>query len=280
MQFSLDTIAALATVVGTAVSILALFQSHEWLMLISSLVVCLSLGVGWYARQKRMLLNSAATVVEGYSIDSLNIANLRRTVNRKFTVQAVHHTVRITGEDMEITWKYTGFCRQNDVSSMEFSLDAEDGTPFARLKCAAFDLIHDPEMAHPIRPLLIGTDGISKKVSVPFLKTLSVNEPFGVQLTCTLPGCIKPGFGYYTSTSSFDQSRIRQCTVRLIFDRPAPKWLRVYDTAVNGSSRLVKTLPPIPSGTDYSEYVDVIDDRRGQSARIYAFWRDSHENQT
>jgi len=275
MQFSLETAAALATVLGTGISILALIQSRAWLTLISCLLVCLSLAIGWYARQKRVALNSASTVIEGHSIDSLNIANLRRRVNRTFVVQTAHHTVRIEGEDMEITWRYTGFCRANQVSSMDFSIDSDEGTPFEQLNCVAFDLSHDPEMVHPIRPILIGTEGISKKVSVPFLATLSANEPFSVLLKCTLPRCVKAGFGYYTSTSSFGQSRVQKCTVHLTFVGAMPKWVRVYESAGKGrASSLLKTLPPLHADGGSSEYKDVVENREGRSARVYAFWRD------
>jgi hypothetical protein len=276
MQFSLETAAALATVLGTGISILALIQSRAWLVLISCLLVCFSLAIGWYARQKRVALNLASTVIEGHSIDSLNIANLRRRVNRTFVVQTTHHTVRIEGEDMEITWRYTGFCRTNHVSSMDFSIDSDEGTPFERLNCIAFDLRHDPEMTHPIRPVLLGTEGISKKVSVPFLETLKANEPFGILLKCTLPRCVKAGFGYYTSTSSFGQSRVQQCVIHLIFVGSTPKWMRVYESTGNGSSsKLLKTLPPTHSEPNLSEYRDVVNNRRGRSARVYTFWRDA-----
>jgi hypothetical protein len=36
-------------------------------------------------------------------------------------------------------------------------------------------------------------------------------------LECVLPGCMKAGFGYYTSTLSFDQAVVRRATVQLIF---------------------------------------------------------------
>ena len=222
-----------------------------------------------------MALNSASTVIEGRSIDSLNIANLRRRVNRTFVVQTVRHTVHIKGEDMEIAWKYTGFCRTNGVSSMDFSLDSDEGTPFEQLHCVAYDLVRDPEMMHPIRPILVGTEGISKKITVPFLETLDANEPFGVLLKCVLPRCVKIGFGYYTSTSSFGQSRVQQCIVHLVFVGSAPNWLRVYESTGKGSNRLLKTLAPTRLETDRTEYMDVVNNREGQSARIYAFWRDA-----
>ncbi len=265
----------MATIVGTLAAVLALIKSSAWLVLVSLLLVCLASVSGLYARRERSILNSASTVIEGHSIDSLNVANLRRRVNRTFIMQEAHQTVRIVGEDMEITWKYTGFCKADGVSSMEFSIDSDENTPFEKLKCVAFDLGHDPDMSHEIYPVLIGTEGISKKVSVTFLESMKANQPFGVQMSFTLPRCVKAGFGYYTSTSSFAQARGQRYIVRLIFVGTAPQWLRVYESTTRRPNKLLKTLPPISRSSGGCAYVDVVDDRHGKSARVYAFWRHS-----
>ncbi|HTV28207.1 MAG TPA: hypothetical protein VMF32_10545 [Xanthobacteraceae bacterium] len=274
MQFPLETLAALATIVGTAISLLALLQSRACLLLTSLLVVCLAILVVLYARKQRLALDAASTVIEGRSIDSLNIANLRRRVNRTFVIQEAHHTARIEDGDLEITWKYSGYCRSDSASEMEFSIDTENNVAFKDLDCVAFDLGHDPDMTHAIRPVLVGTEGLSKKIAVPFLEPLSANQPFGLLLKCTLPGCITPGFGYYTSTLSFAQKRVRRCTVHLIFKGPAPSWLRVYESTLQKPAALVKTLAPSRQEHGLYEYLDVAENRRGQSARVYAFWRD------
>src|SRR5580658_10663415 len=164
MQFSLESLAALATIAGLIVSILALFQSRAWLVLVSLVVVCLAAAAVLYARRQRLTLDTASTVIEGQGIDSLNIANLKRRVNRTFVVQEATHTARIEGKNLEITWKYSGYCRAAHASTMEFSIDSEARTSFGELDCRAFDLGYDPEMARQIHPLLIGTDGISKKI--------------------------------------------------------------------------------------------------------------------
>jgi hypothetical protein len=86
--------------------------------------------------------------------------------------------VRIEGEDLEITWKYSGYCRAGRESAMDFSIDSDQRTAFKDLNCVEYDVGLDLEMAHRVYPVLIGSDGFSKKVSVPFL------EP----LKCTLQG--------------------------------------------------------------------------------------------
>jgi hypothetical protein len=274
MPFSLESLAALATILGTIVSVLALLQSRAWLLLISLLVVCFSILAVLYARKQRLVLDAASTVIEGHSIDALNIANLRRRVNRTLVVQTAEQTARIEGEDLEITWRYSGYCKAGSESAIEFTLNSESNTAFEKLNCTAYDLGRDPKMKHGIQPLLVGPEGLSKRISVPFLKPLAANQPFEVMLRCTLPRCIKAGFSYYASTLSFAQDRVARCEVRLIFVGAAPAWLRVYESTLQKPAALVKTLAPARREPGLCEYLDVAEDRRGQSARVYAFWRD------
>jgi hypothetical protein len=271
--FPLEPLASVATIVGTLVSILGLMQSQVWLVLTSLLFVCVTIFALNQSRKVRLALQSASTVIEGRSIDSLNIANLRRRVNSTLVIQEAHHTARIESSGMEITWRYIGYCKVDRVSAMEFSIDSEAATPFDDLNCLAFDLGHDPEMKHPISPLLLGTSGLSKKISVPFLEPLSANQPFSLSLKCTLPRCLTPGFGYYTSTLSFAQKRVSQHIVNLIFVGTPPEWVRVYESSIDGALKLVKTLRPSRRKGRLTEYEDRTSDRRGQSARVYSFWR-------
>lgn len=275
MQFSLTTLASLATIVGTAVSVLALVQSKSWLILISLLIVCLSIVVVVYARRKRLALESASIVIEGHSIDSLNIANLRRRLNRTFFIQEAEHTARIEGEDLEITWRYAGYCRAETASAMEFSIDSDSGVSFEQLNCRAFDLGQDPEMKHPVQPLLIGPEGTSKKISVPLLRRVMRQEPFGILLKATLPRCIKRGFSYYTSTLAFAQDSVRRSVVRLQFVGAAPAWVRIYECLPQKPPALVKSLAPSRQEAGIAEYVDEAGERPGNSARIYIFQRDN-----
>jgi hypothetical protein len=237
--------------------------------------VSISIVIGLYARKKRLALNAASTEIEGHSIDSLNIANLKRRVNRTLIIQEAHHTARIEGENLEITWQYSGYCKADRETSIDFSVDSDDSTAFENLDCVAFDLARDPGMAQPIRPLLVGSEGISRKLSVPFLEPLKVNDSFAVLLKCALPRCINMGLDYYTSTLSFAQDRVRRCEVRLIFAGPIPSWLRVYECSAQRRPVLLKTLPPVRQTTDSCEYLDIEEERPGQSARVYVFWRDA-----
>jgi len=275
MPYSLETLAALATILGTAISVLALLQSRAWLVLTSLFFVGLAIAAGIYARRERLARDAASTVIEGYSIDSLNMANLRRRFDRDFVVQEAAHTARIEGEDLKITWKYSGYCRTARASAFDFSIDSGAGTSFDDLNCVAYDLGHDPDMVREIRPLLVGPEGISKKISVPLLEPLKAHQSFGVLLKCTLPRCVTTGTGYYTSTLSFAQDRVRRCTIRLEFVGVAPTWMRVYDCSHPRAPVLLKSLAPSRHEQDLSEYIDVVEDAPGRSARVYMFWRDS-----
>lgn len=272
-NFSLETLASVATIVGTAVSIFGVVESRTWLALISLFFVALAIFTSLQARKSRLALDSASIMIEGHSIDSLNIANLRRRVSRTFVIQEACHTARIDGEDLEIAWKYSGYCRASRESAMTFSIDSDSSTSFEALNCRAFDLGRDAGMKHEIRPLLLGTEGISKKISVPFLQPVEAHESFSLLLKCTLPHCMKPGFGYYTSSLSFAQRRVRRCAVRLIFVDTLPKWVRVYECLPYKRPALVKTLAPVLAEPGLTEYLDEAQNRAGNSARVYAFWR-------
>lgn len=274
MSFTLESLAALATILGTILSVVALVESRKWLVLASFSLLAIAIGAGLYARRERHALRSAAITVEGRSIDALNVANLRRRVNRTLLVQEAHHTARIDGEDIEFEWTYSGFCRAKSESAMEFSVESEQQVPFDRLDCLAYDLQRDPKKLHPIRPLLIGADGVSKKISVPFLRPVRSKEAFGLMLRCTLPRATKAGFGYYSSTLSFEQDRVAVCIVRLIFVGSPPEWVRVYDCSTGTKPVLVKALSAAKSGGGQHEYIDEIVGARGQSARVYTFWRE------
>ena len=273
MQFTLETLVALATIVGTVASILAFIQVRAWLVLACLVFVGLAVFAGWYARKQRDKVKASSIEIEGHSIDSLNMANIKRRVNRTLIIQEALHTARIEGENLEIFWEYAGYCRVARESAIEFSVDSENSAPFAKTACAAFDLLQDPNMARPIRPLLIGSEGISHKLAVPFLEPLSKHDEFRVALRCSLPGCLKSAFGYYTATLSFAQEDVRRTEVRLIFMDHPPEWVRVYDCNGRDGAVLLKSLAPARKTRNEAEYLDTEDFRSAQSARVYAFRR-------
>jgi len=218
-------------------------------------------------------LDAAAVRVEGRSIDSLNAANLRRVVNRSLVVQAVKRVVTIEGQDLHIKIEYSGYCHTSRETQFIFSIDSDSNLSFDALDCRAYDLLQDRERLHPIRPMLVGPDGVSKKLAVPFLKPLSYQEPFAVALECTLPRCMTSGIDYYTAALSFAQKRVPRSTVHLIFKSDLPEWVRVYDINTSGKATLIRAMQPLVRTQNWCEYIDDAENLRSRSARVYIFMR-------
>jgi hypothetical protein len=273
MPSLLQSLASSTAIIGPVVTLIGLIQSRGWLAGLGAVFACVSIIAVVYARSQRLRVDAASVEIEGMSIDSLNVANLRRRVSRNFFIQTVHHVVTINGPDLEITWRYQGYCRADDSTAFEFSVDSENGALFGRLDCFGYDLKADPGKQHKIQPLLIGPDGISKKIAVPFLEPVLAQQPFDIMLNCRLPGTYKTGLAYYTSTLSFDQDTVGKCTVHLIFRGQQPDWVRVYECEAGASPRLLRTLSAVLEQAESAEYLDVAENRNARSARVYLFRR-------
>ena len=268
-----DSVAFWASVVGTFLGLLGAIQSLTWLSAIGGVMLVASIGSLAYARRQRQLVESAVLKVAGRSLDSLNLASLRRRLNRTLFIQETHNTAVIDGENLTLSWRCVGYCRADRETSIEFSIDSDNNVPFDELNCFAYDLQNDPEKRHRIRPILIGPEGISKKIAVPFLAPLEAGQPFSVLLTCELPGCMTAGVDYYTATISFAQDQVSIYTARLTFLHDRPDWLRVYDFHVPGGPFLLKDLRPIRDHDDITEYLDTDQDVPPKLGRIYVFHR-------
>jgi hypothetical protein len=268
-----ESVASWATLISALISFIGLIQSQTLLVdfgVLSAVGCSLALV---YAHTERTIVRSARVTVEGRSIDSLNLANLRRRVNHSLFIRHVHRDVRVSGNDLTVSSRYVGFCRADRETGFEFSIHSENNIPFAQLNCSAFDLTHDPEHRHKIRPILCDADGLSKKLLAPFAAPLNKNDPFDILIECTLPGCLKSGVDYYTSSVSFDQKVIKRQTVTLTFSDRLPEWVRVYECSPNGSTRLLKDLMPVVEDSSMAHYSDAAMNMPAQSARIYVFFR-------
>jgi hypothetical protein len=270
-----NSLAFWASILGTAMAILGFIQSSDWLAVLGLFLIAFSIAALLYAAKQRQRLKLAAIKIEGRSIDSLNLANLRRHLNRSLMIQEADQVATIKGEDMHLRWRYRGYCRASRETAIEFSIDTDTYVPFQSLECFAYDLQHDPNRRHRIRPVLIGADGLSKKIAVPLLEPLSLQEAFNVLIVCSLRGCMMSGIDYYTSTISVAQDRVQKCTVRLVFYGDRPQWLRVYECGASGETILLKDLRPSHETQQLVEYTDVAHDVPARSARIYVFRRNA-----
>jgi len=272
-----NSLAYWTTILGAVAAFIGLIQSFSWLAGIGILLLAVSIIAVAYGTKQRELLNRAVLRIEGRSVDSLNMANLRRRVNRNLVIQEARNAATIRGEDLAVRWKCAGYCRGERTSSMEFSIDSDNNVPFGELHCFAYDLHNDPERKHSIRPILVGPDGISKKIAVPFLEPLRAEQAFKIELTYELPGCMKAGVEYYTASLSFQQDRLHHFEVNLTFENDRPEWLRVYDCGPLGVPRLLRALAPVTGDGGKIVYRDLAEDVQAESARIYVFQRDRSE---
>jgi hypothetical protein len=273
MESFKDSLAYWSSILDTVLGVLGIIKSSRWLAVLGSFLFTGSAAALLYVQRQRQRLRLAAVRIEGRSIDSLNAASLGRRLNRSLIVQEADQVATINGEDMVVTWRYRGYCRAPHEAAVEFSVDTDNHVPFERLECFAYDLQHDPKRMHRIRPVLLGADGLSKKIAVPLLERLSAREPFNVLLICSLPGCMKSGVEYYTSTMSVAQECIPTCAVCLVFLSGRPQWVRVYECDASGTTRLLKDLRPSRETAQLIEYTDLACDVPAQSARIYVFRR-------
>jgi hypothetical protein len=140
------------------------------------------------------------------------------------------------------------------------------------MACFAYDLLRDPKQTHRLQPVLVGPDGISKKIAVPFLEPLSAQQPFSVLLTWSSPNCMQNELDYYTATFSFDQDQVPRCITRLIFIKERPTWVRLYAKDLAGDFKLEKELSATPTNDGNTEYRDLAD-LPATSARVYLFER-------
>ncbi len=261
------------TILGTIAAFFGVIQSLNWLVGVAIVFLAGSIVALAYGTRQRHLLKLATLRAEGRSIDSLNMANLRRHVNESLIVQDARNTAVISGEDLFMRWQCSGYCQAQSESSIEFSIDADNSIPFAELECFAHDLRNDPERRHQIRPLLVGPDGIAKKISVPFLTPLRAQQPFSVELICTLPRCMKAGLDYYTATLSFAQEHVHKYAVELVFEGDLPDWVRLYECDPTGSCKLLRDLAPRERTPGRAIYEDINRDLPAQTARAYFFQR-------
>jgi hypothetical protein len=95
MNSFLDAAASWATVLGTILALFGVVQSRAWLLTVGALLSLASISALAYAHRQRAIIESASLSVSGRSLDSLNVARLRRRLNRSLVIQRaekhLHH---------------------------------------------------------------------------------------------------------------------------------------------------------------------------------------------
>jgi hypothetical protein len=266
-----ENLASAASLLGSAIALLGLLEAETAITLLGTAVSAASAAGAIYSRRKRDVPHFDGASIEGLNLDLLHISNHRRRLNRSLLVERAFQVAIIDGPDLNIAWQYDGFCRSEVEPNIEFSIDSEGNTAFDKLDCFAFDLQNDPGRLQKIKPVLVGNDGFSKKVSAQFLEPLKRDDRFSMLLQCNLPGCNAPGVQYYASSLSFDQRSINSTTVHLIFVGARPNWVRLYDFDKRARPRLRNELRPFRDDGATCEFVDMARDVPGQSVFVYVF---------
>jgi hypothetical protein len=259
------------TLLGSGTALLGVLQSAPALILAGITLSAAAASAALVSERRLRGADPMPPKIERLNLDSLHVANLRRRLNKSLKVERAFQVAIIEGADLHLAWQYDGYCQSKTETGIEFSLDSENNIPFEQLECFAFDLQNDPARLRQIRPSLVGSDGVSKKVSVSFLKPLAKDDRFSVLLHCKLPACISTGVQYYTSSLSFDQQVVDSASVQLIFVRSRPEWVRVYEFDKNARPTFVSELRPFRDDGATCEYVDMVQNVPGQSVRVYLY---------
>lgn len=262
---------SLITLLGSSLAVLGVVHSEPWLALLGIACSAASATSALTSPRNQADAHSSGLNIDGLNVDSLHIANARRRLNKSLGVSRAFQVVIVDGADLHLAWQYDGYCRARSERTVEFSIDSENNVPFEELDCFAFDLQNDPGRLQQIRPILVGSDGLSKKISVPFLRPLAIEDRFSVLLNCKLPGCVTSGVQYYTSSLSFDQASVESASVHLIFVRTRPEWVRVYECVKNGHATPLSELRPFRDDGSTCEFVHMAQNVPGQSVRVYLY---------
>ncbi len=119
-----NELASWAALISAVVSFLGLIQSRTWLAGIGAVFIAISITTFTYARKEHRRVQSANVRLYGRSLDSLNVANLRRRVSGGLQVQEASQTARIDGTDLTVVWQYKGYCHGTQEATIEFSIDS------------------------------------------------------------------------------------------------------------------------------------------------------------
>lgn len=261
------------SIFGSTVALLGIALPQTWLAFLGVSLATASAVAGLHLTK----LHAPTPIsIEGFSLDALHIANLRRRRNRSLLLERAFQIAIVNGSDLTLAWQYNGKCKTAGETNIEFSIDSENNIAFDQLDCYAVDLLNDPGRERPIRPTLVGSDGVSKKIRVPFHHPLSQGDSFSILLRCTLPGCVTTGTQYYVSSLSFDQPSIESAVVQLIFPSEKPAQVKVLDYNPQKGLQYIRTLRPFRDDGTTCEYVDMEHSVPGQWIRVYLYTLDPH----
>lgn len=274
MTYNKENISLFIGVAGFLLSFYGLIENKLYILLfgVSSYIVAICFAFKLTKEKQRY--SKANIEIEGHRIESLNLANITRKQNKTFFIQQAKHIATIRGLDLVLEFDYSGYCSKgSQESGIDFSVDSDVNIEFRDIQLYGFDLINDPNRLHKIKPFLTGSEGMTKKIKLPFMSPIKKGEAFHVSLISHLHNCMKYGKDYITATLSFgDSLRVADFSVELVFVNDHPNWVRVYDTTT-GNTQLLKNLSPSSSNEERVIYNDHYKDMNSKTALVYFFER-------
>lgn len=267
------------SIIGLLLSIYGVINKHITLTSFGLFFFVISVALALKLFELNKIIKKSNISIADMKIDALNLANLSKVRNKTLKVQEASHWFKIIGTNLSMTFKYSGYCKSTSgESGFVFNVDSDVNISFAKLTCFGYDLENDPKRSHMIKPFLIGSDGLSKRVKLPFAKMIRKGEQFRIIFYCELPGCIKPGKDYVISSLFFeDDSTIQRFSNHLEFVSDFPKWVRLYD-ATQDNPTLLKDLKPQYHQGMTVYYKDSYNNIGPDKAFIYLFERKERIN--
>jgi len=273
MKIEDPRLSVILSVLSVILALYSFIDGKKWIALILGVtsVAAIFIALKLYSEKKRN--KKSNIVIENTRIESLNLANLARLKNSTLKVDTAIHRNYINGNDLAIEFEYSGICTCDDgESGITFSVDCDSNLGFEQMNWYGYDLIVDTNKTHKIHPKLLGAEGLTKKVMLPFAKKIIKYGKFHTSFRVTLPGCMKTGKDYVTATFSFNKLPIDTVIIELWFMDLYPKYVHLYDVT-NGVSTLEKELIPTNQISNKICYVDNINNLNPETALVYYFER-------
>ena len=225
----------------------------------------------FYNRKK--LYKNNVLVIEGKAIDSLFIEQQQRKRTDTLLLKSARHKAIINENNLSLECQYRGICIDKEGESQYLmNIHGDNFVSFNLLNCYGYDLMNDDLRKTKIPAILKSSDGLSKKIAIPFNKRLKQFDEFSLEVHYTWPGCMHFGQDYYVSALSFKKSNIETYTVELVFKEIKPLWVRAY----NSEGKIIKNISLKMERDNSFIYEDsiIVEGLKNDMVRVYFFFRE------
>lgn len=213
--------------------------------------------------------------IDGETDELLTLAEVNRTRTNNVDIQKAEHIFIVEKRTLYVTFRYSGKCiSKSGADGMTYVICGDNRVPLSELQCRGYDLKKDPEKRYPIIPILRSSDGLCKKIKIPFQTRLQYKEEYFVEMTYIWPNCMRYGEDNIDSSLSFKKTHLKDYVVRIEFIENQPDWVRVYRMNKKRKEMIYeKTLQVDKTDNNRYIYIDYVDAPNAQSVRVYKFFR-------